>query len=98
MLPRGGRRRVNPWRRRSITPVLLDVLVEDVDLPERPVGIVDPELRLARVTAFDALFALRPHSCRFEAPLHVDELFGGSHAETDMIQMAARLRLARNQR
>jgi hypothetical protein len=78
--------------------VLIDILVEDVDLPERRIRISDPELRLPRVAALDAFLTFGAMAGRLEPLLDLDELLRGADAEPDVIQVAARARLARNER
>ena len=75
-------------RRRRLAMVV-DVFVEDVDLPQRAIRIGNPELGLARVTALDALLALRRHSGRLQSPLDFDELLGVSHAQARMVEGTA---------
>jgi hypothetical protein len=78
--------------------VLEDVLVEDIDLPEDSIGIPDPELRLAGMTALHAVFAHRRHACGFQSPLELDQLFGATYAETCVVEVAACRRAIRDQR
>ena len=67
--------------RRRGAAVIVDVVVKDVDFPERAVGIGDPELRLPRVTALDAFLPLGAEPGGLEAALNLDELLGVSHAQ-----------------
>ena len=69
--------------------MIVDVVVEDVDFPERAVGIGDPEFRLARVTALDAFLPLGAEPGGLEAMLNLDELLGVSHAQPHVIEVAA---------
>jgi hypothetical protein len=78
--------------------MLVDVVVKDVDFPERAVGIGDPEFRLPRVTAVDALLSLGVKPGGLEATLNLDELLRVSHAQPHVIQVAACAGPARNQR
>src|SRR5262245_53008885 len=57
-------------RRRGV-PALVDIVVEDVDFPQRAIRIRDPELGLTRVTTLDALLTLGMHAGRFAAMLNL---------------------------
>ena len=74
------------------------VLVEDVDLPQRLVGVAHPELGLLRVAALDAVLALGVHPGQLEPALDGDQFLAVPHPEPDVVQVPARGRPARNQR
>ena len=78
--------------------MIVDVVVKDVDFPERAVRIGDPELRLPRVTALDAFLPLGVEPGGLEAALNLDQLLGVSHAQPDVIEVAAGAGPAGNQR
>src|SRR5262245_54613285 len=69
--------------------VLVDILVEHVDLPQRAIRIVHPELGLSRVTALDAILALSSEASRLESSLNFDELLRVAHAEAGVIEVSA---------
>src|SRR5262249_24987594 len=77
---------------------MFEIFVERVDLPHVAIGIVDPELRLAGVAAFDPFFALGADAGTFEPPLHLNQRRRIGHAEAEMVQVAPRLSLERLQR
>ena len=78
--------------------MIVDVVVKDVDFPERAVRIGDPELRLPRVAALDAFLPFGVEPGRLEAALNLDQLLGAAHAQPDVIEVAAGAGPAGNQR
>src|ERR1700676_3476777 len=83
---------------RPSAAVIIDVVVKDVDFPERADRVGDPDLRLSRVTALVAVFSVGAKSGRFEATLNLDQFLGISHAQPHVIDVAARAGPAWNQR
>src|SRR5262245_33381688 len=75
---RGGPAREEARRRRGAggdrrLVAMVEILLEDVDLPAAPVRIADPELGLFRVAAGHALLAARRIAALFEPLLDFDQ-------------------------
>src|SRR5262245_28190029 len=86
------RRQASLLVRRAPMPVLLDVFVEDVYLPQEAVRVAHPDLRLQRIAALDAVLSARRVPGFFETALDFDELFRTQHANASMVQMPSRCR------
>jgi hypothetical protein len=77
---------------------VFQVFFERIDLPHIAVGIMDPELGLPGIAAFDPFFPHGADAGEFEPPLHFDESGGIRHAEAQVIERAAGLVFERFQR
>ncbi len=75
-----------------------DVLVEDIDLPQRLVRIRDPELGLLGVAALHAVLALGAETGQLEAALDGDQFLGVADAQAGVVQVPVGGRASRNQR
>src|SRR5262245_40855819 len=69
--------------------MVVDILVYNVDVSQRAIGIGDPELCLASVAALDAVLPLSWHSRSLQPLLDRDELFSTSHAQARMVERPA---------
>src|SRR5262245_25375316 len=53
----------------------VDIFVEEINLPQHPIRIRDPKLRLPRIAALHSLLALGHDVCGFEASLNLYQFF-----------------------
>src|SRR5262245_44477408 len=75
--------------RNGAVPTFVDIFVEDINLPQHPIRVGDPELRLPRITALHSLLALARDACGFEPSLNVYQFIRVSHAQPGMVDVSA---------
>ena len=64
---------------------VVDVALEGVNLPQRVVGVVDPELRLPGVAALDALLAVGADAGPLQPLLHGHQRLRVRHPEAEVV-------------
>src|SRR5262249_33757523 len=75
--------------RNGAVSTFVDIFVEDINLPQHPIRIGDPKLRLPRIAALHSLLALAHDACGFEPSLNIYQFICGSHAQSGVVDVSA---------
>src|SRR5262249_48063090 len=75
--------------RNSAVATFFDIFVKDINLPQHPIRVGDPELRLPRIAALHSLLALAHDACGFEPSLNIYEFIRVAHAQSGMVDVSA---------